>query len=52
MCAEGKGWGHGVGLCQWGAFSMDKKRKKIVKQILNLYYPGAEIVKLSDSYKD
>ena len=48
---EGKGWGHGVGLCQWGAFSMAKKGKN-VKQILNLYYPGAEIVKLSDSYKD
>ncbi len=48
---EGKGWGHGVGLCQWGAFTMAKKGKDF-QQILSLYYPGAKIVKLSNSYKD
>ncbi len=42
---EGKGWGHGVGLCQWGAFSMAKKGKD-AQQILNFYYPGAEIVSI------
>ncbi|NQT96015.1 MAG: SpoIID/LytB domain-containing protein [Candidatus Omnitrophica bacterium] len=42
---EGKGWGHGVGMCQWGAFTMAKKRKK-AEDILRLYYPGASITKL------
>jgi len=38
----GSGWGHGVGLCQWGAHFMSKKRYK-VEEILNFYYPTAEI---------
>ena len=42
---KGRGWGHGVGMCQWGAFAMAKKRYNY-KQILNHYYPGAKIVKL------
>lgn len=44
---EGKGWGHGVGLCQWGAFSMAKKGKD-AQQILNFYYPGSRIVTIRD----
>jgi stage II sporulation protein D len=44
---EGKGWGHGVGLCQWGAFSMAKKGMT-ADEILEYYYSGAKIVKLSD----
>ncbi|MCK4860008.1 MAG: SpoIID/LytB domain-containing protein, partial [Candidatus Omnitrophica bacterium] len=40
---EGKGWGHGVGLCQWGAYSMSKKGFNY-RQILEYYYPGAEII--------
>jgi stage II sporulation protein D len=43
---EGKGWGHGVGLCQWGAFTMAKKGKTAT-EILTYYYPGAEIVTLN-----
>jgi len=42
---KGRGWGHGVGMCQWGAFSMAKKRRS-VRSILRLYYPGAKIVRL------
>ena len=42
---KGKGWGHGVGMCQWGAFSMAKK-KKTAEEILLYYYPGSKIVKL------
>lgn len=38
----GYGWGHGVGLCQWGAYGMSLKRHDY-KEILNLYYPGTEI---------
>lgn len=42
---QGYGWGHGVGMCQWGAFAMAKK-KYTYKQILEYYYPGAEVVTL------
>lgn len=39
---EGLGWGHGVGMCQWGAYGMARKGKK-AEAILKHYYPGAEI---------
>lgn len=42
---NGKGWGHGVGLCQWGAFGMSQKGYDY-KQILAFYYPGAELTKI------
>ncbi|MFA5369655.1 MAG: SpoIID/LytB domain-containing protein [Candidatus Omnitrophota bacterium] len=42
ICFKGKGWGHGVGMCQWGAFAMAKK-KKSCRDILSYYYPGAKI---------
>lgn len=42
---EGTGWGHGVGMCQWGAYSMARK-KYTAKQILQHYYPDAKIKKV------
>ena len=39
---EGLGWGHGVGLCQWGAYFMDKKGYNY-KDILKYYYPGSDV---------
>ena len=39
----GKGWGHGVGMCQWGAHQMAEDRYKY-DEILIFYYPGAQIV--------
>ena len=39
---EGKGWGHGVGLCQIGAAVMASKGYTYT-QILEHYYPGAKI---------
>jgi len=42
---QGKGWGHGVGLCQWGAFSMAKKGMT-ADEILEYYYPGAKVVSI------
>lgn len=39
---KGYGWGHGVGLCQWGAYFMALRGYK-VKEIFKLYYPGTEI---------
>jgi stage II sporulation protein D len=43
---KGKGWGHGVGMCQWGAFAMAKK-KKTADEILAYYYPGAKVTRLT-----
>jgi len=34
----GKGWGHGVGMCQWGALGMARQQFNY-KQILAYYYP-------------
>lgn len=42
---EGKGYGHGVGMCQDGANGMAKSGKNY-KKILKNYYPGAELKKL------
>ncbi|MFA5975849.1 MAG: SpoIID/LytB domain-containing protein [Elusimicrobiota bacterium] len=37
---EGRGWGHGVGLCQWGALGRAKDGQTY-QQILEAYYPRA-----------
>lgn len=42
---QGKGWGHGVGLCQIGAAVMADKGYDY-KQILAHYYPGAQLKKI------
>ena len=39
---DGKGWGHGVGLCQIGAAVMASKGYNYI-QILNHYYPSSEL---------
>ena len=39
---EGLGWGHGVGLCQWGAYFMAKEGDTF-RQILEYYYPGSKV---------
>lgn len=38
----GHGWGHGAGMCQWGARGMALQQFSYT-QILNYYYPGAEV---------
>jgi stage II sporulation protein D len=45
LVIEGRGWGHGVGMCQWGAFGMASGGKK-ADEILKFYYPGAEIASI------
>lgn len=35
---EGAGWGHNVGMSQWGAYSMAQKYNCTYDQILNFYY--------------
>ncbi|HVS65084.1 MAG TPA: SpoIID/LytB domain-containing protein [Thermoanaerobaculia bacterium] len=39
---EGRGWGHGVGMCQVGAFAM-ARRGHDYRQILEHYYRGVEV---------
>ncbi|MFH1201836.1 MAG: SpoIID/LytB domain-containing protein [Candidatus Omnitrophota bacterium] len=41
----GFGWGHGAGLCQWGAYFMAKEGKRY-EEIIKYYYPGAELKEL------
>ncbi len=40
----GRGWGHGVGLSQWGAKAMADRGAKY-REILNHYFPGTSLVK-------
>jgi stage II sporulation protein D len=40
----GRGWGHGVGLSQWGAKAMAEKNMNC-EQILAHYFPGTKIGK-------
>ncbi len=42
---QGRGWGHGVGMCQCGAEGMAREGKK-AEDILQYYYPGSKILKL------
>ncbi|MBM4043669.1 MAG: SpoIID/LytB domain-containing protein [Planctomycetes bacterium] len=42
---SGRGWGHGVGLCQYGAKGMAESGSKGAN-ILRHYYPGAEVVRI------
>jgi len=39
---SGRGWGHGVGMCQNGAEGMARQGKS-AEEILQHYYPGSEI---------
>ncbi len=41
----GRGWGHGVGMCQFGAYGLAKQGLN-VEQILKTYYTGIEISKM------
>lgn len=47
LVIEGKGYGHGVGLCQWGALQM-ARQGKTYREILSFYYPGTTITKHED----
>ncbi len=40
----GRGWGHGVGMCQWGAKKM-ADRGYSYRKILNFYFPHTKIEK-------
>ena len=42
LVAAGAGWGHGVGLCQWGAVGRARAGQS-EDQILSAYFPGTKI---------
>ncbi len=44
----GRGSGHGVGLCQWGAKVMAEQGKSY-REILEHYYPGTVLTRLGDA---
>ncbi|MCM2270833.1 MAG: hypothetical protein NDJ75_12080, partial [Thermoanaerobaculia bacterium] len=43
----GRGWGHGVGMCQTGAFGM-ARRGYDFRTILQHYYSGVRVARLRD----
>lgn len=43
----GRGWGHGVGLCQVGAYGM-ARRGNDYRQILGHYYTGVRLAKVEN----
>ncbi|MEK6544245.1 MAG: SpoIID/LytB domain-containing protein [Elusimicrobiota bacterium] len=44
----GKGWGHGVGLCQWGAKGMADDGWDY-QRILRHYFPGAKLARIEST---
>jgi stage II sporulation protein D len=44
---KGKGNGHGVGLCQWGAIGQSKIGIDF-EEILNHYFPGTKVKSIYD----
>ena len=42
---NGAGWGHGIGMSQWGAYQMSKENISY-RDILSFYFPGSVIEKL------
>ena len=42
---RGRGFGHGVGLSQWGAYQLAEDGKN-AREIIETYFPGVEIVEL------
>jgi stage II sporulation protein D len=43
---NGRGWGHGVGMSQWGAYYM-AQRGYTYKEILDFYYERSDLVKVN-----
>lgn len=51
LVLSGHGWGHGVGLCQWGAKGMAASGKKY-REILNFYFKDAKVITINYSNKN
>jgi SpoIID/LytB domain protein len=42
---RGGGWGHGAGMCQWGAVGRAQAGQSY-REILRSYYSGAEVARI------
>lgn len=45
---SGRGYGHGVGLCQWGANAWAERHNRKAEQIVMTYFPGVSLQQLWD----
>jgi len=45
LSIQGKGFGHHIGLCQWGAYAMVQKGYPF-KEVLSFYYPGTKLARI------
>jgi len=45
LIIDGGGFGHGVGMCQWGAVNMSKKGFEYYDILVNKYFPGTILKK-------
>jgi SpoIID/LytB domain protein len=45
LVLHGGGWGHGAGMCQWGAVGRAEAGQRY-REILRAYYSGAEVAKI------
>ncbi len=46
---QGRGWGHGVGMAQYGAWALATTRGWKAEEILKFYYTGTEVTRLPTS---
>jgi stage II sporulation protein D len=44
---SGRGYGHHKGLCQWGAYKLTRDDGWNFEQVLQFYYPGTKLMKLT-----
>ena len=51
LILDGRGYGHGAGMCQYGAEFMGKSGRS-ARSILERYYPGATIVTMPENSSD
>jgi stage II sporulation protein D len=42
LVIRGNGWGHGIGMCQWGAIGRARAGQDF-RTILRTYYPGTDL---------
>jgi stage II sporulation protein D len=46
LAIAGNGYGHGVGMCQWGAIGRSRAGQDF-RTILTTYYPGTSVEPIS-----
>ena len=47
LTLRGSGYGHGVGMCQWGAIGRSRAGQDF-RTILRTYYPGTTVAPLAE----